>query len=73
VVAETSIHDEAARRLLTREIIKAGMSVDVSIARVYLVPPRFLIKSSSGKPSRSANKERILAGGAAAAFGAKTV
>jgi hypothetical protein len=35
------------------------MSIDVSIAQVYLAPPRFLVKSSSGKPSRKANKERV--------------
>jgi hypothetical protein len=37
------------------------MSIDVSIAKVYLVPPRWLIKSSAGKPSRKANQERVLA------------
>jgi hypothetical protein len=34
------------------------MAIDVSINTIYLVPPRFLIKSSSGKPSRQANKAR---------------
>jgi hypothetical protein len=42
------------------EIIKAGMAIDVTIANVYLVSPRFLVKSSAGKPSRSANKERVI-------------
>ena len=41
-------------------IIKAGMDIDVTINKVYLVPPRWLIKSSAGKPSRKANRERIL-------------
>jgi hypothetical protein len=36
------------------------MDMDVTIARVYLVPPRWLIKSSAGKPSRSANRQRAL-------------
>jgi hypothetical protein len=36
------------------------MRADVTIARTYLVPPRWLIKSSAGKPSRSANRERAL-------------
>jgi len=44
-------------------VIQAGMAIDVSIAKIYLVPPRWLIKSSAGKPSRKANKERILFGG----------
>lgn len=36
------------------------MSIDVTISNIYLVPPRWLIKSSAGKPSRKANSERIL-------------
>jgi fatty-acyl-CoA synthase len=60
VVAETPLTDEAERRKLRMEIIKAGMAIDVTITNVYLVPPRFLVKSSSGKPSRSANKERAI-------------
>jgi fatty-acyl-CoA synthase len=60
VIAETSLGDDAERRQLRRAIVEAGMAVDVSIAKVYLVPPRFLVKSSAGKPSRSANRERAL-------------
>lgn len=60
VVAETPLTDEAERRQLRIAIMKAGMGIEVSIANVYLVPPRFLVKSSAGKPSRSANKERVL-------------
>lgn len=36
------------------------MSIDISISDIYLVPARWLIKSSSGKPSRNINKKRIL-------------
>ena len=32
----------------------------MAISRVYLVPPRWLIKSSAGKLSRKANRQRIL-------------
>jgi fatty-acyl-CoA synthase len=60
VIAETALTDEADRRKLRMEIIKAGMAIDLTITNVYLVPPRFLVKSSSGKPSRSANKERAI-------------
>jgi acyl-CoA synthetase (AMP-forming)/AMP-acid ligase II len=60
VIAETALSDKEGQKKLSMEIIKAGMSIDVSIAKVYLVPARWLIKSSAGKPSRSANKERIL-------------
>jgi acyl-CoA synthetase (AMP-forming)/AMP-acid ligase II len=60
IVAETPLTDEAERRQLRMAIIKAGMGIDVSITNVYLVPPRFLVKSSAGKLSRSANRERVL-------------
>ena len=58
VVAETERADDAAKKNLKRSIVEAGMRIDVTIARVYLVPPRWLIKSSAGKPSRSANRDR---------------
>ena len=60
VIAETKIEDENEKKKLKLDIIRAGMQIDVSIRNVYLVPPRWLIKSSAGKPSRKANKERIL-------------
>ena len=60
VIAETQLRQGEGQKKLGMEIIKAGMLIDVTIAKVYLVPARWLIKSSAGKPSRSANKERIL-------------
>ena len=58
VIAETN--EGADRKSLRLAIVQEGMKIDVTIGRVYLVPPRWLIKSSAGKPSRSANKERSL-------------
>jgi len=58
IVAETSRDQAPQRKALRRAIVEAGMAIDVTIARVYLAPPRWLIKSSSGKPSRSANRDR---------------
>jgi fatty-acyl-CoA synthase len=60
IVAETTVGDEEGRKKLRMDVIEAAMAIDVSVTKVYLVPPRWLIKSSAGKPSRSANKERIL-------------
>ncbi|MCG6534987.1 MAG: AMP-binding protein [Syntrophales bacterium LBB04] len=62
VVAETPLFsaDEAEKRALRTRIKASGMTIDITIARVYLAPPRWLIKSSAGKPSRSANKDRAL-------------
>jgi len=59
IMAETSIADASGQKQLRIDILKAGMAIDVSITNIYLVPPRFLIKSSSGKPSRQANKDRV--------------
>lgn len=62
IVAETPLFSATDREMkaLRTRIIQCGMSIDVTIARVYLAPPRWLIKSSAGKPSRSANRERAL-------------
>lgn len=60
VIVETKIENEEERKKLILEIKKACMSIDIPIANVYLVPPRWLIKSSAGKPSRKANSQRIL-------------
>jgi acyl-CoA synthetase (AMP-forming)/AMP-acid ligase II len=56
IMAETRVDDEQSRQALRTAVVAAGMSIDVSIANVYLVRPRFLIKSSAGKPSRIAAK-----------------
>jgi acyl-CoA synthetase (AMP-forming)/AMP-acid ligase II len=60
IIAETSITDENDKKQLKTKIIKAGMDTDVTIKNIYLVPTKWLIKSSAGKPSRKANRERIL-------------
>lgn len=60
VVAETNISHRDEQKKLKMNILKAGMLMDVSIKKIYLVPARWLIKSSAGKPSRKANKERII-------------
>lgn len=60
VVAETKAETEEEKNNLRLAILKAGMSIDIGIHKVYLVPPRWLIKSSSGKPSRRTNKERLI-------------
>lgn len=60
VVAETALESLEDKRKLRLEILKAGVANDQNFNYIYLVPPRWLIKSSAGKPSRKANKERIL-------------
>ncbi len=60
VVSETNAQTHEEKNKVRMNILKAGMSIDIIIHKVYLVPPRWLIKSSSGKPSRKANKERLI-------------
>jgi len=61
VIVETPITTEADRKALRLEIVKAGMASGITIASVYLVPPRWLIKSSAGKPSRKGSREKLVA------------
>ena len=60
VIAETPAEGAEERKALHWAIVQAGMGIDVTISHVYLVSPRWLYKSSSGKPSRTANKRRAL-------------
>jgi acyl-CoA synthetase (AMP-forming)/AMP-acid ligase II len=60
VVVETNEGDAARRKALRLAIVEAAMGIDVTVSRVYLAPPRWLIKSSAGKPSRSANRQRTV-------------
>jgi acyl-CoA synthetase (AMP-forming)/AMP-acid ligase II len=59
VVAETKLETEEEFNKLRIAILRAGMEVNINIHNLYLAPPRWLIKSSSGKPSRKANRLRI--------------
>lgn len=61
VVVESPHFDEPEGRRIRRAVVEAAMAVDVTVSRVYLAPPRWLIKSSAGKLSRHANRERALA------------
>jgi acyl-CoA synthetase (AMP-forming)/AMP-acid ligase II len=60
VVAESEVQTPGDQKALRIAIIRAGMAIDLTITRVFLVPPRWLIKSSAGKPARSANRSRVL-------------
>jgi len=61
VVLESEAESDADRRALRLRVLQAGMAIDVTISRVYVVPPRWMIKSSSGKPARAQNRDRALA------------
>jgi fatty-acyl-CoA synthase len=58
VIAESEL--EVSSHTGLASAIKAAVArLDVTVTDVFVVPPRWLIKSSAGKPSRRANKERI--------------
>jgi len=59
VIVETNYESDLDKKELRRRIKNTGMEIDITISNIYLVPPKWLIKSSAGKPSRSANKQRI--------------
>jgi fatty-acyl-CoA synthase len=69
VIAETAETADEGLRSIRRAIVEAGIGIDVALAKVFLVPPRWLIKSSSGKLSRKANRQRIVDQPQAAARG----
>jgi hypothetical protein len=60
VLAETNLETHDDKKHLKVRIQEAGLKNDIAISKVYLVPVRWLIKSSAGKPSRRSNKERII-------------
>jgi acyl-CoA synthetase (AMP-forming)/AMP-acid ligase II len=62
VIAETHCTDREQRAGIAAAIRVAAIAIDVTISDVYLAPPRWLIKSSAGKPGRKANKQRALDG-----------
>lgn len=59
VAAESALPDREHAALIAA-IRDAGSAIDLTISDVHVVPPRWLIKSSAGKPSRSANRSRLL-------------
>jgi acyl-CoA synthetase (AMP-forming)/AMP-acid ligase II len=62
VVAEADTDDPAARRRLADEIRqRVTRGSDVALRLVHVVGPRWLLKTSSGKIARSANREKYLA------------
>jgi fatty-acyl-CoA synthase len=62
VIAESECSGTARERELRSEIQLAGHQIDVTIGRVVVAPPRWLMKSSAGKPCRRTNRERLFAG-----------
>lgn len=61
VIAETRLEDPAARAATVRKMRAAvAQSTDVTARYVHVVEPMWLIKTSSGKIARTANREKFL-------------
>ena len=61
VVAETSSEEPAARKRLNQQIRQAvARQTMVTVTYVGLVPPKWLLKTSSGKIARAANRDKWL-------------
>jgi acyl-CoA synthetase (AMP-forming)/AMP-acid ligase II len=60
VLAETNLESRDDKKHLKIRIQEAGLKNDIAISKIYLVPSRWLIKSSAGKPSRKTNRERVI-------------
>lgn len=61
VVVETADEDIPRLRELRNLVARVGTDFDVPINHIFFAPPRWLIKSSSGKLSRKDNARRALA------------
>jgi acyl-CoA synthetase (AMP-forming)/AMP-acid ligase II len=62
MVAETDLTDPDARQALADAIRqRITKNSDVALRLVHIVDPRWIIKTSSGKLARSANREKYLA------------
>lgn len=61
VVVETAESDLSALKELRAMVARVGTDFDVPINHVFFAPPRWLIKSSSGKLGRKDNAARALA------------
>jgi acyl-CoA synthetase (AMP-forming)/AMP-acid ligase II len=60
VIVETHLSAEERPRLRDA-VIASVQDIDVTVTEVHCVDARWLIKSSSGKPSRTANRDRLFA------------
>lgn len=60
VIVESAVSTPEEKQKLRIRILQQTLANDQSVSKVYIVPSRWLIKSSAGKPSRKHNKERIL-------------
>ena len=59
VICESDAAGTPGEAVVMKAASAAAAAVGVMVRTVHIVPPRWLIKSSAGKPSRAANRDRI--------------
>jgi acyl-CoA synthetase (AMP-forming)/AMP-acid ligase II len=61
VVVESEEKAESDQRKLADAIRRhVTQNSEIALRRVEVVPPRWIIKTSSGKPARAANRDKLL-------------
>jgi acyl-CoA synthetase (AMP-forming)/AMP-acid ligase II len=63
VAAEVESEIELSNALEIERALRDALvsELDITIRRVYLKPPRWIVKSTAGKPARSTTREKLLA------------
>lgn len=61
ILAETSITDESEKKKIAVQIrSKISSEFNITASMIRLMPPKWLIKSTSGKMARKENKEKLM-------------
>jgi fatty-acyl-CoA synthase len=63
LVAETEELSDLGEPSLVEKMIRASIVAELGVAprAIYLKPPRWIVKSTAGKPARSATREKLMA------------
>jgi fatty-acyl-CoA synthase len=63
LVAETEELSDLRDPSLVEKTIRASIVAELGVAprAIYLKPPRWIVKSTAGKPARSATREKLMA------------
>ena len=65
IVAVAELHDEGAdvNAMTVERSVRSAVVAELGVAlrKLYLKPPRWLVKSTAGKPARTATRDKLLA------------
>jgi acyl-CoA synthetase (AMP-forming)/AMP-acid ligase II len=62
VVAEVEKHEVLAQTSEIEQQIRSSIvaALGIAVKKIFLVPPKWIVKSTAGKPARSATREKLL-------------